>query len=87
MPPAGAVSGGTPTTPLAAWLQMIRWAALASSICKPWNRWQSSVKDVKLDMDGDLVKAYVIFDFHGNNLSLELDGHRALKMATLSSTR
>ena len=36
---------------------------------------QSSVKDVKIDMEGDLVKAYVIFDFHGQDLSLELDGH------------
>jgi hypothetical protein len=36
---------------------------------------QSSVKDVKIDMDGDVVKAYVIFDFHGKDLSLELDGH------------
>jgi hypothetical protein len=33
------------------------------------------VKDVKVDMDGDLVKAYVIFDYHGKDLSLELDGH------------
>jgi len=36
---------------------------------------QSSVKDVKVDMAGDLVKAYVIFDFHGKDISLELDGH------------
>jgi len=36
---------------------------------------QSSVKDVKVDMDGDLVKAYVIFDLHGKDVSLELDGH------------
>jgi hypothetical protein len=36
---------------------------------------QSSVKDVRVDLDGDLVKAYVIFDFHGKDLSLELDGH------------
>jgi hypothetical protein len=36
---------------------------------------QSAVKDVKVDLDGDLVKAYVIFDFHGKDLSLELDGH------------
>lgn len=36
---------------------------------------QSSVKDVNVDMDGDLVKAYVVFDFHGKDLSLELDGH------------
>jgi hypothetical protein len=36
---------------------------------------QSSVKDVKVDMVGDLVKAYVIFDLHGKDISLELDGH------------
>jgi hypothetical protein len=36
---------------------------------------ESSVKDVKVDMVGDVVKAYVIFDFHGKDLSLELDGH------------
>jgi len=36
---------------------------------------QSSVKDVKVDMDGDLVKAYVVFDVHGKDMSLELDGH------------
>jgi hypothetical protein len=36
---------------------------------------QSSVKDVKVDMVGDLVKAYVVFNFHGQDLSLELDGH------------
>jgi hypothetical protein len=36
---------------------------------------QSTVKDVKIDMEGDLIKAYVIFDFHSKDLSLELDGH------------
>jgi hypothetical protein len=36
---------------------------------------QSSVKDVKVDMVGDIVKAYVVFDFHGKDMSLELDGH------------
>ena len=36
---------------------------------------QSAVKDVKVDMDGNLVKAYVVFDYHGKDLSLELDGH------------
>ena len=36
---------------------------------------QSAVKDVKVDMDGDVVKAYVVFDFHGKEMSLELDGH------------
>lgn len=36
---------------------------------------QSSVKDVTISMEGDLIKAYVVFDFHGKDLSLELDGH------------
>lgn len=35
---------------------------------------QSSVRDVKVDLVGDLVKAYVVFNFHGKDLSLELDG-------------
>ena len=52
-------------------------AALASSDPQTIEQVQSSVKDVKVDMDGDLVKAYVIFDFHGKDLSLELDGHLA----------
>jgi hypothetical protein len=50
-------------------------AALASSDPQTLEQVQSSVKDVKVDMEGSLVKAYVIFDFHGRDLSLELDGH------------
>ena len=36
---------------------------------------QSAVKDVHVDLVGDLVKAYIVFNFHGADLSLELDGH------------
>lgn len=36
---------------------------------------KSAVKDVKVDLVGDLVKAYVVFDFHGKDMSLELEGH------------
>ncbi len=50
-------------------------AALASGDAQTLEQVQSTVKDVKVDMDGDLVKAYVVFDFHGKDLSLELDGH------------
>ena len=35
----------------------------------------SAVKDVKVDMDGDLIKAHIIFDLHGKDMSLDLDGH------------
>lgn len=36
---------------------------------------ESNVKDVKINLDGDLVEAYVIFNVHGADLSLELQGH------------
>ena len=66
--PNDAQSGNPPADPL---------AGLASSDQPTLDQVQSSVKDVKVDMVGDLVKAYVIFDFHGKDLSLELDGHLA----------
>jgi hypothetical protein len=50
-------------------------AAVAGSDQPTLEQVQSSVKDVKVDMDGDVVKAFVVFDFHGKDLSLELDGH------------
>jgi hypothetical protein len=52
-------------------------SVLASNEQPSIDQIQSSVKDVKVDMVGDVVKAYVIFDFHGKDLSLELDGHLA----------
>jgi len=35
---------------------------------------QSNVKDVKVQMDGDLVRAYLVFDVHGKDMTLELAG-------------
>ena len=35
---------------------------------------ESNVENVKIGMDGDLVKTYVVFNFHGKDLSLEIDG-------------
>ena len=35
---------------------------------------QSSVRDVKIAMLEDRVRAYVLFDFHGKDLSLQLEG-------------
>ncbi len=54
-------------------------AALNSNDPQTVEQVQQSVKDVKVDMEGDLVKAYVVFDFHGKDLSLELDGHLGSK--------
>jgi hypothetical protein len=65
-PGAPGTSGSSGTDPL---------AGIAGPDTPTLDQVQSAVKDVKVDMDGDLVKAYVIFDFHGKELSLELDGH------------
>ena len=35
---------------------------------------RSNVKDVRVQMEGDLVKAYVVFDLHGKDMTLELAG-------------
>jgi hypothetical protein len=38
---------------------------------------RSSVRDVKIQMEGDLVKAYLVFDVHGKDMTLELVGRLA----------
>src|ERR1700728_4866601 len=68
--PSGVIVGGASSHPNAGAL-----AALSSNDAATIEQVQSSVKDVQVDMEGDLVKAHVIFDFHGKDLSLELDGH------------
>src|SRR5271154_4370929 len=35
---------------------------------------RSSVRDVKIQMENDKVKAYVIFDVHGKDMTLQLEG-------------
>jgi hypothetical protein len=35
---------------------------------------QSSVRDVRINLVEDRVRAYVVFDFHGKDLSLQLEG-------------
>jgi hypothetical protein len=35
---------------------------------------RSNVRDVKVQMEGDLVRAYVVFDVHGKDMTLELTG-------------
>jgi hypothetical protein len=69
-PSPGVPVGGASADPNAGAL-----AALSSNDAATVEQVQSSVKDVNVTMEGDLVKAHVIFDFHGKDLSLELDGH------------
>lgn len=35
---------------------------------------RSNVRDIKLQLEGDSVRAYVLFDFHGKDLTLQLAG-------------
>lgn len=63
-PDSSATSDGTPQAdPLAGMGQMTQ------------EQVASAVKDVKVDMDGDLIKAHIIFNLHGQDMSLDLDGH------------
>jgi hypothetical protein len=52
------LSDGGPGTPTAAEIEQAK----------------SSVKDVKVTMEGDQVHAYVIFDLHGKDMTLDLVG-------------
>lgn len=36
---------------------------------------QSAMRDIKMKLSGNLVSAYVLFDFHGKELSLFLEGY------------
>jgi hypothetical protein len=36
---------------------------------------RSSVRDVKVELVEDRVRAYVVFDFHGKDMTLQLEGH------------
>ena len=74
-PPAAVASSTPPAAGSAGALNADPAAALSGGDQATLEQVQSTVKDVKVDMDGDLVKAYVIFDYHGKDLSLELDGH------------
>jgi hypothetical protein len=66
VPSGGATSGAASANPA---------AGLGGADQPTLDEVQSSVKDVKVDMVGDVVKAYVLFDFHGKDMTLELDGH------------
>jgi len=40
---------------------------------------RSSVRDVKVELVDDRVRAYVVFDFHGKDMTLQLEGRLAAK--------
>jgi hypothetical protein len=40
---------------------------------------QSSLRDVKINLVGDHIRAYVLFNLYGKNLSLQLEGRLAVE--------
>ena len=61
------VASAVPATPLP--------ANAAGPTASDVEQMRSNVRDVKVQMEGDLVKAYVVFDVHGKDMTLELQGH------------
>lgn len=43
----------------------------------------SAMKDVRINLIGDQVRAYAVFDFHGKNLSLQLEGRLTVRNGQL----
>ncbi len=46
---------------------------------------RSAVRDLKIDLTGDRVQAYVLFDFYGQDLSLILEGRLQVQEGQLGS--
>ncbi len=68
LPPAASAPPAAPDTPAAP-------AAPEAPPAEPSiEEVRSTVRDVKIDLAGDRLRAYVVFDFHGKDLSLLLEG-------------
>lgn len=61
--PAGGADGATAGVP-----------APSGSPAEQVEQVRSSVRDVKVELIGDRVRAYVVFDFHGKDMTLQLEG-------------
>jgi hypothetical protein len=64
-----AAAGGTSPSPAALDL-----SAPAGTSAEQIEQVRSSVKDVKVELVEDRVRAYVVFDFHGKDMTLQLEG-------------
>ena len=64
-------SGSSSGTPAGTSSEM---PALTGSADEQIQQMQSAVKDVKVELIEDRVRAYVVFDFHGKDMTLQLEG-------------
>jgi hypothetical protein len=72
--PSDAASPAAATTSAPATPAPTQSAPAAASPDPTLEQVQSSVKDVQVTMHDDKVEAYVVFNFHGQDLSLNLEG-------------
>jgi hypothetical protein len=73
VPARSAAASGAPTaTPASG--AALDLAAPAGTSAEQIEQVRSSVKDVKVELIDDRVRAYVVFDFHGKDMTLQLEG-------------
>jgi hypothetical protein len=83
LPSSSTFGAAVPASPAAIPQSIPQSSAQSSTQMAPtFEEVQSSVKDVRVDMQGDLVKAYIVYNFHGEDLSLELVAICTLRAAT-----
>ena len=68
------VSANTTTAPVPASTAGPDLSAPAGASAEEIEQVRSSVRDVKVELVGDRVRAYVVFDFHGKDMTLQLEG-------------
>jgi hypothetical protein len=69
--PTATPAGTAPGTPAGSNPEM---PALTGSAEEQIQQVQSAVKDVKVELIEDRVRAYVVFNFHGKDMTLQLEG-------------
>ncbi len=69
--PSSGTPGATPTAPEAGAAAM---PAPTGTTADQIEQVKSAVKDVKVELIDDRARAYVVFDFHGKDMTLQLEG-------------
>ena len=76
--PAGAMSAMPQTT--GSLIELAKTATGGDSVSnEDLLRAQSSIRDIKIELQEDALRVYALFDFHGMDLSLELEGQPVVR--------
>ena len=72
--PASAASANTAPSPAQADGATSRLPTPSGAAAEQIEQVRSSVRDVKVELVDDRVRAYIVFDFHGKDMTLQLEG-------------